>query len=85
MKEAINNLVKYAEAGKARIRAGYERHHLVVEISDDGIGFTPEAMATGNGIINMRSRAAAMNAQLAIRSTPGKGTTVSLSLKTDRP
>ena len=81
MKEAINNLVKYAGATKAHIRARHLRHHLVVEISDDGSGFTSEAMATGNGIINMKNRAVGMDADLAIRTAPGEGTTVSLSLK----
>lgn len=85
MKEAINNLVKYAGAQKAQIRARYLRHHLVVEIRDDGSGFLPETMATGNGIINMRNRAAGMNADLQIQSKPGEGTTVILSLKFTRP
>jgi signal transduction histidine kinase/ligand-binding sensor domain-containing protein len=85
MKEAINNLVKYANAQKAQIRARYLRHHLVVEISDNGSGFLPEAMATGNGIINMRNRAEGMNAELRIQSKPGEGTTVVLSLKSSRP
>jgi ligand-binding sensor domain-containing protein/signal transduction histidine kinase len=85
MKEAINNLVKYSGAGRAYIRAHYLRHHLVVEISDDGKGFSAEAMAMGNGIINMRSRAAEMKAELVIRTAPGEGTTVRLSLKTKRP
>jgi signal transduction histidine kinase len=85
MKEAINNLVKYSDATRAHIRARYWRHHLVVEISDDGRGFSAEAMATGNGIINMQNRAGAMKAELAIRTAPGEGTTVILSLKITRP
>ncbi|HVU97632.1 MAG TPA: two-component regulator propeller domain-containing protein [Puia sp.] len=85
MKEAINNLVKYSDAARAHIRARYQRHHLVVEISDDGRGFPAEAMATGNGIINMQNRAGAMKADLAIRTAPGEGTTVTLSLKITRP
>ena len=85
MKEAINNLVKYSDAARAHIRARYLRHHLVVEISDDGRGFPDTSMATGNGIINMKARAEAMKAELVIRTAPGEGTTVTLSLKTTRP
>jgi len=81
MKEAINNLVKYSDARKAAIRVQAIRHHLVVQIIDDGIGFTQEAGETGNGIINMKNRAAAMKADLAIDSAPGRGTTVTLTLK----
>jgi signal transduction histidine kinase len=85
MKEAINNLVKYADAGRANIRACYLRHHLEVEISDDGVGFPAGEMTQGNGIINMQERAAAMGARLDIRSAPGEGTTVVFSVKTSRP
>jgi signal transduction histidine kinase len=85
MKEAINNLVKYSEAERAHIRARYLKHHLVVEIRDEGCGFTSEAMATGNGIINMQQRAADMKADLRIETAPGQGTTVCLSLKIYRP
>jgi signal transduction histidine kinase len=84
MKEAINNLVKYSDADRANIRARYVRHHLVVEISDDGRGIPADAMAIGNGIINMQNRAGEMKAELAIRTAPGEGTTVTLRLKTTR-
>lgn len=81
MKEAVNNLVKYAAARKAHIGIHSIRHLLVVRISDDGSGFDPGTGRSGNGIINMRSRAAAMNAMLDINSAPGRGTTVTVTLR----
>jgi signal transduction histidine kinase len=81
MKEAINNLVKYADAGKAFIRAESQGQFLRVEISDDGKGFDYATAHTGNGIVNMKSRADLMGATLHLSSSPGKGTTVILTLK----
>ena len=80
-KEVIINLVKFAGARKAHIRARAVRHALEVQISDDGSGFDQTVVQPGNGIINMKNRAAAMKATLKIDSTPGSGTTVTLTLK----
>jgi signal transduction histidine kinase/ligand-binding sensor domain-containing protein len=81
MKEAINNLVKYAGARKASIRAGMTGNQLRVQISDDGKGILPEEEQKGNGIPNMKSRAEAMKAALVIHSAASQGTTVELTLK----
>jgi ligand-binding sensor domain-containing protein len=81
MKEAINNLVKYAGARKAHIRVHAIRHLLVVRISDDGAGFNLHTARAGNGIINMKDRAAAMKANLDIDTAPGRGTIVTFTLK----
>ena len=81
MKEAIINLVKYAEAGKAHIRVASIRHQVIVQIADDGSGFDPTTGMTGNGIINMKNRAAGMKAHLDIDTAPGQGTTVTLTIK----
>ena len=81
MKEAVINLVKYAQAGRAVIRASSVDHLLHVEISDNGKGFSSTNSTSGNGIANMKNRAALMKAGFHIHSTPGKGTTVILSLK----
>jgi signal transduction histidine kinase len=79
MKEAINNAMKYANASHITVLldAGANRVKLVV--TDNGAGFDPEALArVGNGLRNMRSRAAAMGANLTVEATPGTGCTVTL-------
>jgi signal transduction histidine kinase len=81
MKEAVNNLVKYSGAANAVIRARSVGGLLKVDISDNGSGFDPASARKGNGIVNMKSRAALMRASLDIDSTQGKGTTVMLMLK----
>jgi hypothetical protein len=81
MKEAIINLAKYSGASKAIIRARPAGGQLRVDICDDGCGFDPAFSRKGNGIVNMKGRAALMRAGLHIESTRGKGTSVMLTLK----
>jgi signal transduction histidine kinase len=81
MKESIINLVKYSGASSAVIRARSAGGSLKVVVSDNGRGFDPASSRKGNGIVNMKGRAALMRASLDIDSAPGKGTSVMLMLK----
>lgn len=78
MKEAINNLVKYSNCTKACIKVNYDNNYLKIEISDNGKGFNQQQIQLGNGIISMKKRAEAINAQMKIDTELDKGTTVSL-------
>jgi signal transduction histidine kinase len=81
-KEAINNLAKYAQCTQAAIALTYEHHRLLLTVQDDGVGFdlTAPAQGGGNGLTNMRGRAAAMKGVLDIQTAPGKGTVLRLNL-----
>jgi len=81
MKEAINNLVKYSGATNAVVRARSAGGWLKVDVSDNGNGFDLASSRGGNGIVNMKSRAALMHAALNIDSVQGKGTSIMLMLK----
>lgn len=77
-KEAVNNAVKYSEAAHlwVEIREKNKCIHLLVK--DDGRGFDPKTIREGNGLDNMRLRAAEIKAKLYIRSTAGGGTQIEL-------
>ncbi len=79
-KEAVNNLAKYARCQQATIALTLEHRHLVLRVHDDGIGFDPRAPAQGggNGMANMRTRAAALRAHLDLDTAPGQGTRFTL-------
>jgi signal transduction histidine kinase/ligand-binding sensor domain-containing protein len=80
-KEAVNNLCKYAQCQHAYLSLSINHKIMTVLIRDDGIGFSTDIPAIGNGgngLKNMRQRAAEIKAQLLIESTPGEGTSVSL-------
>ncbi|WP_022824388.1 sensor histidine kinase [Hymenobacter norwichensis] len=81
-KEAINNLAKYARCQHASILLAYQHGHLHLTVQDDGIGFDPAnpAQGGGNGLANMRSRAAALHGQLTLDTAPGHGTTLHLKV-----
>ena len=79
-KELVNNLAKYAQCQTASIALDVEQRHLVLRVEDDGIGFDTSAPArgSGNGMTNIRTRAAALRARLDFRTAPGQGTKVAL-------
>jgi signal transduction histidine kinase/ligand-binding sensor domain-containing protein len=84
-KECVNNLAKHSGATEAYIKVDLENKNLVVEVSDDGRGFDPQAKSNGNshgfggnGLINMRRRAENLGAALVIDSEPAKGAKIVL-------
>jgi streptogramin lyase/two-component sensor histidine kinase len=81
LKESINNLVKYSAASHASLEVSFNKPILQVKIHDNGKGFSDKQILEGNGILNMKSRAAMMKAALNIQSQPGEGTTIDFSVK----
>ncbi len=80
-KEAVNNLVKYSGATEASITFEISKKKFEMVIEDNGVGFDTSKPATGNGLMNMKKRATDINAKLTIKSSPGKGTRVSMLLE----
>lgn len=80
VKETLNNTLKHAAAQKVVLSARFENGCLRLEMQDDGRGFSAGAAAAGNGLPNLRERAAAMGAIIKINSEPGKGTTVQVKV-----
>lgn len=79
-KEAVNNAAKYSGCRQVNIDLVYDKHNLVLKISDDGKGFNTQNIRPGNGLYNMRQRSSAMGAVFDISSETGKGTSVMLDL-----
>jgi signal transduction histidine kinase len=80
LKEAINNLVKYAQASEAFIIVSFTQRHLLLCVRDNGCGFDVGGDERGNGITGMQRRAELMNARVTIASAPGGGTTINLQV-----
>lgn len=79
-KEAINNLVKYSCANEAFISINASSHQVKMEIRDNGKGFDDKLIKQGNGLHNMKQRAAVSGGTVTINSAPGKGTAVTMLL-----
>lgn len=75
--EALNNVVKHADARHVWITLRPTPAGTLLEIRDDGRGFDSEAVAPDHfGLQTMRERAAALGGSLAIESVVGGGTVV---------
>jgi len=77
-KEALNNAVKYARAKNIWITFVTDGKTITLSIRDDGTGFNEAAIRKGNGLKNIRSRAAMLNAELQLTSSQEEGTAVLL-------
>jgi len=77
VKEALNNVAKYANARQVTMQVGFENGSTHIVIADDGSGFDPDTVSpSANGLRNMRQRIAALGGVVEIKSRPGSGTTV---------
>jgi signal transduction histidine kinase len=80
--EAVNNALKHSRAGEVVISLTNTDGALHLEISDDGEGLPKAPKASqGIGLQVMKHRAGVMGAELEVKSRPGKGVTVSCTLR----
>ncbi len=78
-KEAINNAAKFSKASELEIRLNYEHNNLVLEISDNGLGFELENVK-GNGIRNIKKRTEELHGNLEIKSSLNLGCHVRVTI-----
>jgi len=81
-KEVVTNAVKYSGSPELVITLAEENGMLSMEVVDKGSGFDPAAVLHGNGLKNMRTRAARIGAEIDIASARAKGTRVLFRLAT---
>lgn len=80
-KEAIHNIVKYAQATAVKISIIKHAGRLQMKITDNGKGLSDNIKAyNGNGINNMRARATDMQGNFNIYSSENKGTTIEITI-----
>ncbi len=86
IQECLNNIQKHAGAKHAVIKVEMLKDRINVTVRDDGEGFELQSVKNnkssqeGYGLVNMRERAGLLNGKIDIISSPGKGTTVHLSV-----
>ncbi|MDX1414306.1 MAG: sensor histidine kinase [Candidatus Promineifilaceae bacterium] len=74
--EALNNVVKHAQARDVQVALIQENGRVQLDIIDDGCVFTAEEQVGGSGLRNVRERAQGFDGRFTIHSMPGKGTTI---------
>lgn len=88
VQESLTNVIRHAEATRATVRVEF-RDCLVVSVRDDGRGIHAQKRAPasegGLGLIGVRERVAQVGGTLSVRSRPGRGTTVRITLPPRQP
>ena len=81
--EALQNIVKHANAKYASMKLVEDNCLLTMVIADDGVGFDLSAIGFDDelGLKGMRERAAMVGADLEVYTRPEEGTTIQLSLE----
>ncbi|GAA1269465.1 hypothetical protein Psi02_19490 [Planotetraspora silvatica] len=77
--EALHNALRHACAPNVAVRVSHDPPRLVLEVSDDGMGFD-EAGGRGLGLASMNDRAEAAGGSLTVVSRPGHGTMIRLEV-----
>jgi len=73
VQEALNNVAKHSDAGRAQLQIRSSENRLSVLVSDDGKGFDPTAETSGFGLAGMRERIELAGGELQIESRQGAG------------
>ena len=76
--EALTNVARHAEAGRARVTIRGDESVVRCEVADDGRGGAD--ISGGTGILGLRDRAEAAGGTLRLISPPGRGTVVAATL-----
>lgn len=87
VQEAINNAIKYSGAEKIEVILQQTENDFIITVKDEGEGFDEAIIEardvnieSGRGFFNMYERTEYINGNLEIKSAPGKGTTVTLTV-----
>ncbi|MDB4500960.1 ATP-binding protein, partial [Akkermansiaceae bacterium] len=81
-KEALNNIVKYADATEVRVSLEPEPRLFSLKVQDDGSGINPDTPAdpdrptAGNGMANMKERMTEIGGSCQFKSSPEEGTLI---------
>jgi signal transduction histidine kinase len=81
--EALQNIVKYADALHVSVNLSMEAGQLSFSVTDDGKGFDPASKPPGSGLQGMADRMDALGGILEVRSEPGTGTSVTGRIPTE--
>jgi signal transduction histidine kinase len=81
VQEGLANVRRHARATRAEVRIAQRDGRRVVTIVDDGEGFDRDARGDGQGLRNIRARIGSIGAALALRTSPGAGTALEVTLR----
>ncbi|WP_244533856.1 ATP-binding protein [Flavobacterium micromati] len=80
IQEALQNSNKYANSAHIKIDLKKEQNNLILNVSDDGIGFNFKTVKKGIGIQNILFRTNECQGQVEINSKKGEGTIITVTI-----
>lgn len=84
VQECLTNALRHSGASMISLAAAMQQGRLQLDIADNGRGF-PENLVAGFGLSGIRERVQALDGTLEIKSEPGRGVRVSVSLPAGAP
>jgi signal transduction histidine kinase len=86
--EALTNVIRHAQAASAQIRIRFGKDDLSLQVSDDGRGFDRRPLGGDRpawGLLGIEERATLLGGTAIIRSWPGEGTQVEVTVPYSEP
>jgi len=89
VQEAVNNALKYAKAENIIVKLEQQQKELCMCVIDDGLGFDTESVTTNYedrgsyGMVNMKERAELVSGKFSLKSAPGAGTEIRVTIALD--
>jgi len=78
--EALTNVARHANARQVRMELKTDAGRLRMVIADDGVGLEGSGSGGGLGLVGMRARARSTGGELSVRSRPGEGVRIEVSV-----
>ena len=80
LQEVLQNVNKYATADNIKIELKKEEDHLILMMSDDGVGFNVKTAKKGIGLQNILFRTNECDGVIDIKSKKGEGTIITITV-----
>ncbi len=91
-REAFANAVRHGHASQVVVKVACRPTHLLLAVRDNGSGFTSQTGSEGNGFLapaaapwSIRERTAALGGALRVRSRPGRGAEIMVTIPAAGP
>lgn len=84
VQESLSNTLRHAHARQTKITVQQSNGSMILQIEDNGRGFSPQTVEAGYGLRSMRDRTRLIGGQLEITSAPGKGANLTLIVSEEK-
>src|SRR5262245_3367854 len=87
LREGLTNVTRHSHASKVEIQLTQTNGTLQGSLTDNGVGFSQKNPSDQNrfGLAGMERRIKKIGGELAVKSSPGKGTMLSFAVPTSAP